>query len=186
MEGDTREFITNNQLGAAVTTILRRCLQAHQIGGGIAGLGECLNVLGIPSDAASDNFNLHAGATGRVHVSVTFNIDVQAITCFETPGHPPPSENGCTETLDGMSVDARKQVFGWDDENVDVRLPKTLRQRPYPTPGCVVYVDMLEPGVILASWSLLWQAATTINAMCVRDGKLGQYIGYGEFCTLCI
>ncbi|KAI4100188.1 MAG: hypothetical protein LQ339_005594 [Xanthoria mediterranea] len=156
VEGYNREATTHFQLASAVDTILGTCLQSQHRGGYIAGLG----------------------AGGRLHVTVTFNIDVRNVRCFEAPDTPP-TETGCGNVLDTVPVSAERQIFGpKNNYGVEVVLPQVFRERKYPDPGCVIAVDPYGQQSMTASWLLVFAAANSVNAMCVRRGKEGRYVAY--------
>ncbi|KAI4267527.1 MAG: hypothetical protein LQ337_008307, partial [Flavoplaca oasis] len=156
VQGYNRESTTNGHLASAVDAILDICLQKEHRGGYIAGVGF----------------------GGHLHISVTFNIDVRPIQCFDTP-RGPPTEIGCSKALDTIPVTADKQIFGpIENHDVDVTLPKVFRERKIGYPGCAVAINALDGQSTTASWLLWYSAANTINAMCARKGKKGQYVAY--------
>ncbi|KAL8995989.1 MAG: hypothetical protein Q9169_004405 [Polycauliona sp. 2 TL-2023] len=155
VQGYNRETIFNTQLAQAVDTILDTCLEQKQRGGFITGLGD----------------------RGSLQVGVTFNIDVRPIRCSDT-SYIPPTEKGCSTAVNTVPVTPEKQTFGpKDGRGVDVILPLVFRERRRPNIGCVVAIESLGGHLTTASWLLWYSAANTINAMCVRKGKEGRYIG---------
>lgn len=90
-------------------------------------------------------------------------------------------ETGCSNLLDTVPVKAERQIFGpKENYGVDVVLPQTFRERKHLYSGCVIAIDSLGDQSMAASWLLLFSAANTVNAICVRQGKEGQYAAYGK------
>lgn len=110
---------------------------------------------------------------------MTFNIDVKTIKCFDTSGEPP-SEQVCAYALDIVPATAEMQTIGPRGWKVDVELPQVFRERKFPQAECVIAANMVTSTQTTTSWLLPWSAANTVNAMCIRQGKVGQYVGFGE------
>ena len=91
-----------------------------------------------------------------------------------------PTETGCGDVLDTVPVSAERQIFGPKyNYGVEVVLPQVFREHKYPNPGCVIAVDPYGQQSMTASWLLVFAAANSVNAMCVRRGKEGLYVANG-------
>ncbi|KAL8896126.1 MAG: hypothetical protein Q9207_007867 [Kuettlingeria erythrocarpa] len=122
-------------------------------------------------------FTLVSCTRGALAIRVNSNIDVRSIRCL--PVATAPTEVDCLTVIDHIPATAKHESFGPEGWHVDVLLPTVFRQRAFPEPGCAVAVNLLADVEISSSWVLLWTAALTVNAMCVRRGMKGQWIGSG-------
>lgn len=63
-------------------------------------------------------------------------------------------------------------------KDVDIALPLMWGGRG--GAGCAVVFKSYPGQIFKASWDTVWNAANTVNAMCVRRGKGGYYTAKGK------
>ena len=102
------------------------------------------------------------------------------VRCFGQVSQPTASfQRNCRDILNTMDVSEVDQRFGSPAAagGVDVALPFSLKVGYLER--CILTVKTSGPTDIF-SWRAVWDAATAINGMCIRAGKLGIWDNVGE------
>lgn len=102
------------------------------------------------------------------------------VQCFGRVSQTPLFRKSCQDILDTMDVTEVSQKFGplTDPGGVDVTLPVSLKAGYLER--CIMTLRTTSISDEF-SWLEVWEAATAINAMCIRFGKQGKWDNLGSF-----
>jgi len=123
-----------------------------------------------------------AGGGGHLRLAMfrPTEIEFGEITWFDSPGGAP-TELACGNTLTIVPSIDIQQNFGPNGTSaLQVDLPMGWRERDPPDSGCAIAANTRDRAVVGISWTYLFEAASAVNAKCVRQGKNGIWIGHGE------
>lgn len=101
------------------------------------------------------------------------------VQCFGQVSRTPSFRQSCQDILDTMDVSENERRFGppTDPGGIDVALPVSLKAGYMNR--CVL--TLVTSGVSdMFSWIEIWEAATAINAVCVRSGRQGKWDNLGS------
>ncbi|KAG7007407.1 NADPH:adrenodoxin oxidoreductase [Physcia stellaris] len=136
------------QAAAAALSVIRNCAN------GIPSVGGCAINFGGDDDLA-----------------VTVAAFVPSVTCEGRVGGPG-IYRSCEGIIDRMNASKARITFGPAARSgAEVWLPYVDRADD----RCVMAISTSYDQVDRSSWYRLWEAATAINAMCVRHGKAGYW-----------
>ncbi|KAM0794089.1 hypothetical protein BDR22DRAFT_895497 [Usnea florida] len=155
-------YVQADDIGSVVAQIIRKCV------------GRPLAVGGIAT-------NLGGGNNFAVRVSKF----VPKVVCSPRPY---PSDisvrYACGAIVDSMEASTQNRLFAQHDihePGVEESLPASYISPDKGNPKCILRVSGTRPRDI-ATWYQIWEAATAIDAMCVRKGKGGYWadLGFSE------
>ena len=108
-------------------------------------------------------------------------IQPAKLTCYDFPTSGPPTEKGCSNTLNMVPASSERQTFGPRGyPGVDVGVPQVWKEHDPSGTGCSIVLDTVDRAIIPFKWNSLWLLGTVINAVCVRQGKGGIYYWNGK------
>jgi len=123
-----------------------------------------------------------AGEGGHLRLAMIrpSEIEVGEITCIDSPGGAPTVRACMNASTLVPSIDIQQNFGPKGTSDVQVNLPMDWRERDPPDSGCAIAANTLDRAVVGISWAYLFEAASAVNAKCVRQGKSGIWIGHGE------
>ncbi|KAL9076604.1 MAG: hypothetical protein Q9161_000936 [Pseudevernia consocians] len=95
--------------------------------------------------------------------------------------------DACGAIVDQMETSKLDTIFAQEDihdPNLETPLPAWYKA-PAEAPKCILRVTGSLPRQF-ASWYEIWEAATAITTMCIRQGKGGYWAGIGHSGSLVV